>query len=132
MKILKTFALISLLFAFACKGGAGSSSPGDVYKDAIMKLADGKYEEVMDMMADEDDEEMTSEEREKTMGIFGMANATIQSKGGIKSIEILNEEISEDGNKASIDYKMTFGNGEVNEDDNELIKVDGKWKLTGL
>jgi len=132
MKILKTFALITLLFAFACKGGPGGKGPGDVYKDAMMKIADGKYEAAMEMMAQKGDNEMTNEEREKTMGMFGMTNATIQAKGGIKKIEILSEEISEDGVRAYIEYKITFGNGEVSEDDNELIKEDGKWKLMGL
>lgn len=132
MKTFKSIALIVLLFAFACKGGPGGKGPGDVYKDAMMKIADGKYEAAMEMMAQKDDNEMTNEEREKTMGMLGMTNAAIQAKGGIKKIEILSEEISEDGVRANIEYKITFGNGEVNEDDNELIKEDGKWKLLGL
>lgn len=133
MKALKTVLLISVIFAFACKGGIGSGKgPGDVYKDAMNKIADGEYEAVMEMMAIEEGTEATAEELEKTMGILGMVNAMIQAKGGLKSIDIINEEISEDGNSAKIEYKLNFGNGETSEEDSNLVKIDGQWKLQGL
>ncbi len=130
MKTLRLIFVILTVIAFGCKGGG--SKPGDVYKDALLKIEDGKYEEVISMMAKEDGTVMTDEETEKTMGMLGIVNATIKNKKGIKSIEILEEKLSEDGNKADIEYKVTFGNGEINEEDSELIKVDGQWKLLGL
>lgn len=48
---------------------------------------------------------------------------------GIKSYEIISQEIAKDGKSATVKSKVVFGNGEENEDDVELIKVDEVWKI---
>ena len=52
------------------------------------------------------------------------------AKGGVTDIEVLSEEISEDGNSAVVKMKITYGNGESEEDETKLVLVDGKWLLS--
>mgnify|MGYP000762353760 FL=1 len=51
-------------------------------------------------------------------------------KGGIKDIEILSEQIAEDGNTAVVKTKYTYGNGETQEGEQKMVKQDGKWLMS--
>ena len=46
-----------------------------------------------------------------------------------KEIEIVSEEMAEDGNSAIVTYKQHYGDGSVKEDTQKMIKVDGKWLM---
>ena len=54
---------------------------------------------------------------------------TIEKKGGLKEVEIVSEEMAEDGNSAIVTYKQHYGDGSVKEDTQKMIKVDGKWLM---
>ena len=53
----------------------------------------------------------------------------LEKKGGLKSFEVLSEEIAEDGNSAVVKFKQVYGNGEESEDEQKMVKVDGKWLM---
>ena len=46
---------------------------------------------------------------------------------GIESIEVLSEEI--DGNRATVNVRMIFGNGAEDEEGHDFVRVDGRWKI---
>ncbi|MEZ5005375.1 MAG: DUF4878 domain-containing protein [Bacteroides graminisolvens] len=50
-------------------------------------------------------------------------------KGGIKTIEILSETVSEDGNTAKVVLKQTYGNSDAEDSNFDLVKQDGTWKI---
>ena len=52
----------------------------------------------------------------------------ISQKGGIQSIEILSEEI--DGDAAEVGVRVTYGNGETDEENLNLTRIDGRWMIT--
>ncbi|WP_246368578.1 DUF4878 domain-containing protein [Phocaeicola faecicola] len=54
---------------------------------------------------------------------------TLDEKGGLKEIEIVSEEIAEDGNSAVVTFKQHYGDGSVKEDTQKMAKVDGKWLM---
>ena len=54
---------------------------------------------------------------------------TIEQQGGIASFEILSEEISEDGNSATVTYKQVFGNGTEDDGTQKMVKKEGKWLM---
>ncbi len=54
---------------------------------------------------------------------------TLEEKGGVKSIEVLSEEISDDGKTATVELRQTYGNGETSEDSMDLILSGGKWLM---
>ena len=49
--------------------------------------------------------------------------------GAIKSIEIISEEISEDGTTAEVEYKQVFEDGTEDEGTQTMVKKDGKWLI---
>ena len=53
-----------------------------------------------------------------------------EKKDGLKSIEIISEEISEDGNTATVKIKQTYGNGETQDGTQSMVKRDGKWLMS--
>lgn len=59
------------------------------------------------------DEQRKEKEEAQLLAIIKEKGAKeYERKGGVKSIEILSETISEDGESAIVEYKQTFGNGE--------------------
>ena len=60
----------------------------------------------------------------------GKADKNYEKKGGFKSYEIVSETIDESGDKALVVVKMTFGNGETEEEDCPMVKdSEGNWKM---
>ena len=54
---------------------------------------------------------------------------SIKEKGGVKSIEIVSEEISDDGKSAEVVLKQTYGNGDTEDTDFDMVLVKGKWMI---
>ncbi len=125
-KFLVFFAAVFALSLFV--GCGGSSSPGDKAVVIYEKLANGDVDFVYDNIAMQG-KEPSEEEIAKLKGLLGMAKAETDSKDGIDSIEVISEEIEEDGNKATVRIQFTYGNGETDEDDVIMLKEDGDWKM---
>jgi len=58
------------------------------------------------------------------------AESSTEAKGGLKSFEIMEENISEDGLTAAVSVKLVYGNGTEDSDKLNFVKEDGKWKLS--
>ena len=92
----------------------------------------GNYEKFVDGIAFKDGLSGEEIEQQKKMWISLLeekGTKEFEKKGGIESIEIISEEIAEDGNSAVVKFKQTFGNGEVDEDSQTMVKKDGKWLM---
>jgi hypothetical protein len=72
---------------------------------------------------------MTAEDKEKLTALVGSAKDEIEKKGGIKSIDIIEEIIDEDGINASVKSKTTFGNDKVEEGSSKFLLMDGEWRV---
>ena len=111
-----------LICSFALVGCGGSASgPGDTIKELNYALEKGDVDTVKKivpglagMMGDD-----------KLKAMLTEASAEAKKKGNITSIEILKEEV--DGDTATVTHKVTWGNGDVEEETSELAKVDGQW-----
>ena len=56
---------------------------------------------------------------------------TMEKKQGLKSYEVLSEEISEDGKSATVKMKMVYGDGSEDTSKVKLVKNDkGEWKMS--
>ncbi|MFI3319413.1 MAG: DUF4878 domain-containing protein [Rikenellaceae bacterium] len=53
----------------------------------------------------------------------------LDKMGGLKSMVIHGEEISEDGTKAQVSLTMTYGNGDTKDEKTKLVCVEEKWYL---
>ncbi|WP_298015891.1 DUF4878 domain-containing protein [uncultured Parasphingopyxis sp.] len=120
--LFKFFAPVLFAVAAACSGGGGGG-PGDVVEDFNMALAEGDVDAAIEHIQPSQRDAV----RPKLEMVAPMAASQLEAQGGIDSIEVTNEEISEDGNTATVSYTVTFGNGETSEDQDTLTMVDGTW-----
>lgn len=119
--------LVAVLTMVSCT----PSTPGAALKNYMSALSDKDYEKFIDgCNISEADSDKAKEIRE---GLIAMiqekGSKTIEKKGGLKEIEIVSEEMAEDGNSAIVTYKQHYGDGSVKEDTQKMIKVDGKWLM---
>ena len=128
----KFSVLLSVLFVgtilFMASCGGGSNTPGDVVKSYYEKIEKGDSEGAIDLI-DFGDKELTAEDKEKLVEMFDNGSESIKENEGIKSIEVVEENISEDGNSADVKLKVIYGNDKDEDSQAKLVKVDGKWKL---
>ena len=108
---------------------SGPSTPGDTLKNFSYAMEKGDIDEVISMFGAGEDE-MTEEEKAKLESLIKAGQEEIEKKGGIKSIEIIEEKISDDGETAKVKSKTTFGDGTEDEGSSSFILVDGDWKVS--
>lgn len=119
---------IALVFA-AC---SSPGTPGEALKGYVEDFYAGNPEAVYDNL---DYTGASPEDVERTKQMFaGMwdekVKPQLEKMGGLKSVEILSEQVADDGNSAVVKMRLTFGNGEVEEEEQKLVLVDGKWLLS--
>lgn len=125
-----TIAFVCMVGLQSCGGGGIlNNTPGATVKKAFNLMAEKNYEKVIQMYTKKDGTAFTEEENGKLVGLMNMASAEITKKEGIKSVDIIEEKIAEDGKTATVKWKITYGNGETDDSDGELIKVGNDWKL---
>jgi hypothetical protein len=119
----------------SCGGGGGgaaailSKTPGDVVKSAINALKAKDYPGVIKYYVRKDGVEFTKEDTEKFTGLCTWASEEYDKKQGLKSIEIVEEKVAEDGMTATVKYKLLFNNGTDSNDKVDLKKVNGDWLI---
>lgn len=105
-------------------------TPGAAAKSLMEAAAAGDYDKFIDGVAmDGSAEEI---EQSKTMLKALMtekAAPEMEKKGGLKSVEVVEETIAEDGQSATVKLKSVFGDGTEEEDSQNMVLVDGVWKM---
>ncbi len=124
----KFITLFSLICAFVCAVSCSSSStPSSVAEQQMKAMKSGDFDKLADLFYFEPDE--AEEGKQMISGLTSKLGPQIEEKGGIKSYEIISEEISEDGESATVVVSITYGNGSVDEEDIDTVMHDGKWYL---
>ena len=121
-----SFLVVAVLSFISCS----PSSPGKALKGYLNDLADEDYESFIEgvYFPEDMDEQRKKKDEAQLLAIIKENGAKeYEKKGGVKSIEILSETISEDGKSAVVEYKQTFGNGEEEKQSQKMIKKDDKW-----
>lgn len=127
LSIILSLAMASIMF-FTTSCGI-SSSPGDISVEFLKNIEKGDTEAVIAVFAN-NGKEMSAEDLAKLNGLILMSQEEVLKKEGIKSIEVVEEKISEDGNTANVKLKVFYGNGSDDTQDYKYIMEDGKWKYT--
>jgi len=132
MKKVFYFSLM-IMTMFVMAACSSSGGPGDAMKKYGNYLIKGNYEKFVDGLAF--DQDATPDKlKEQKDGLVSMLKEKVSKEyekmGGLKSIEVLSEEISEDGNTATVKIKQTYGNGETQEGSQTMVKRDGKWLMS--
>ena len=120
-KIALFVSALLMVFAFS---SCSKTSPTDVANDYYSALKKGDFEKAMSYT---------------NMNNYEEIQQSVQKMQGfalnISEYEIVNEEIAEDGNSATVDVKYTYTSA-FNKDPEEkteklnLIKEDGKWVIS--
>jgi len=116
-----------LFLAISC--GGGGNSPGKTAEKAMVTAADADAEGLVKLVYIEEGEEISDEDIEQLQMMLDYGQKEIEKKEGLKKIEIITEEIAEDGNEAEVKMKMINGDESEDEETIKLIKQDGKWKV---
>lgn len=131
MKKLVLFSamVVAMLALVSCS--SGGSGPADALKKYATALQDGNYEKFVDgINFSNATPDQQKEAREGFVALVKEKGAKeFEKKGGFKDFEILSEEIAEDGNSAVVKFKQIYGNGEEEESEQKMVKVDGKWLM---
>lgn len=118
-----SFALVALAFV-----SCNNNSPEAVVQEYVADLQAGKYEEALDLFYFK--KELTDKDKQQYVSLMTEKwGKEIDKKGGISGVEITNVEVAEDGNTATVNYTMKYGDGSTKDENTKLLKVDGKWKM---
>jgi hypothetical protein len=121
-----------MLVSFAGCGGVGDT-PSGITKSIYSQWQSGNYEKGLEILTShlDSDKTPTAEERKQFIdGFAAKARETMDKRGSIKSFSVSDEVISADGTTATVETKVTYGNGETDENKLDFIKKDGQWKIS--
>ncbi|MDY3846838.1 MAG: DUF4878 domain-containing protein [Prevotella sp.] len=126
---------VATLVLWSC---GASNTPSGVAEKAIECLQNEDYEGYVDLIHfkgedDKDyDEAKMKEGKEQFAALLKeKGKKTMDKKGGIKSYEVVSEEISEDGNSAKVTMKTVYGDGTEDSNKMKLVKNSkGEWKIS--
>ncbi len=126
LKVMKSinavFCLLLFVWMSAC---TNRSSPSEVALNSCEAWCSGDVEGYFDYI------NVTKEERKDLEGFSRVKAAPLmekyESKGGVAKVEVIEEEMSDDGMSCEIDVMITFKDGSTEKEDVDLDKVNGRW-----
>jgi len=124
MKKIALFTLLILTVLMISSCGLFSPGPGKVVEKFYRYVEKGELESAKNLFAKQIQEAMGG----KLMAGLSEETNHIKDKGGVKDIEIINEEIT--GESARVTARVSYGNGSDKSDNTKLIKENGAWKIT--
>ena len=128
----KLLSLLSIALCALCFASCSSqSSPTNVTEALIKNIQNENYEAISELFyAKGETEEEINEQKQMIESLYtDKVKKSIDKKEGIKSYEIEEEKISEDGKTAIVKYSITYGNGDTDKETNKLVNIDGKWYI---
>ena len=133
MKRVLTFSVMiaAMIVVASCSSSSGDS-PSKALNGYIEMLQSRDYENFVEGFALGEDITPEQAKQQKAMlsGLVGdKVSKEYDKRGGLKGVEFITEEISEDGNSAVVTFKMQFGDGTEQEDSQDMVKRDGKWLM---
>lgn len=128
----KLYNLLAIVAVALCLTTFTSCSVGDSAADKALEmmgdLKDGKYNDYASNVHMKEGSTKGDVE-ELAMMLEMKGQKVIKDNQGIDSYEVVNEEAAEDGQKATVTVKVTYGNGEVKENRMKMVKnSDGEWR----
>lgn len=129
-KIYAIVAVVAAVFMVSC---GGSATPSDVAVDSYNYVIDGDYEKFAETIQYnvESEEELAQAKAMIISMIKEKAVPQMEAKGGVKSVEAINEVMAEDGKSAVVTVKLVYGDeSEDTEDLKVVLNDEGEWKLS--
>lgn len=129
----KLFMSLCVAFVAMVMGSCGSGNTPAGVAEASIKCIQKEdvegYLELLDLDTSKSNDPAKSKE-ELTALFNAKLMPALRAKGGVKSYEILSEEINETGDKATVEANVVYGNGEESKQTIDLVKNEaGEWKM---
>ena len=113
-----------LLFSTMLMLGCFAKGPSDIVQDFNSRIEAGELESAIELLSSSTRSQLPVDKLKQGLQ---QTTLSIDSKGGIKKFEIVEEKII--GETAEVTIKIHFGDGTTQTDKSSLIKEDGKWKI---
>lgn len=105
-------------------GSSHENSPKGVAEAAVKCLADKDYKGYMNLT------NATDQQKEAMASMLEKVGQQAEQKGGMKSHEIVDEDIDEEKGTATVTVKILYENGEEEENKMKMVQKDGEWLLS--
>ena len=127
---------MTMSLAFVSCGGGSSNTPADMEMKLMSYAQKGDYKKMVDYWLDNsiiDESQGMTKAQMKSMSsmLIEKMKEPLEAQGGVKSVKLVKEEISEDGMTAKVHLMITYGDGTEEEKTSPYKKVDGEWKMDG-
>lgn len=128
----KLMSFVIAVFAILAFTACSSNSPKDVAEKAMKCIVNQDYKGYVDLVYLQD-ENKSKEDVDKAKAqlvelLQNKGEKSIKENEGVESFEVTKEEISEDGNSATVDLNITYKNGKTDDTTVKLCKdKNGKW-----
>jgi len=130
LQLLLALAVACIVAFTACSSSSSSSdSSKGVVKAYLDNVIAGKFDKAVTYFYFKDESSQA-----ETKGLAAKLEEGYNKHGGLKSYEIISEEITkaedEDGvDKARVEVKLFYKDGKEEEQTMKMVKHDGKWKI---
>ena len=118
-------SLGAVVIAAALTSTCGGSGPADVAERFGRLVEQGEVQEASQLVSGEI---VGMFGQEKLVAALAEQTREIAERDGIESFEVLSEDVS--GSIASLTIRTTFGDGSAREENVDLTRLDGEWRLT--
>ena len=116
------------MLAVVSVGCSKKSSPKDVVTTYLQAMKNKDYEKAADCFYYEGTKDEIKATKAQMIALLEKGGKSVAEKGGMKSFKI--NSVEEDGDTAIVKGEVTYGNGDVDEDEKiKTKKVDGKWYI---
>ena len=130
LSVILILVIASLLFFTTSRGtslsSSPSSSPGDICKKFLKYTEKGNFDAVIALYS----KEITDEDKDDIIDMLEDGQEGMMEEGGIKTIEIIEENIIEAGDIATVKLKIIYVNEKEETLAFKLFMEDDKWKLS--
>lgn len=120
----RIFYHILVVVAITLAGCSAGRTPRSAAKYFYQSIAAGEYSEalVMTTLSEDADPEIY-------YAIMEKVSRSIARKGGVESIEIVEERMADDEQSAVVRTLITYANAEQQEELCDVVKVDESWRV---
>ncbi len=123
-KVLFAIAICFITMAALSSCSSHDNTPEGVAKAAVECLKAKDYKGYMDLTS------ATKEQEEAMAAMLQKVGQQTDEKGGVESYEIVDQEIDEEKGTATVNVKVTYGNGDTEDNKMKMLKKDGDWVLS--
>jgi hypothetical protein len=122
-KLFRLMAIAIVAVAFAACGS--SNTPETVAKKYMKSYQNSDWKTMASVM------DLNEQDQAEFVQLCeAKGDAMAKETGGVKSYEIKEVKIADDGNSAKVIYDLEYGNGRKDENGKiNLVLIDGKWKV---